>query len=385
MARRLVKAGHRVTVVTGSASFPKRYELPDETSRLTLEGIELRVIRAPYSNKLSFTQRIVAFFRFALKASLEAARVDGVDVVFATSTPLTIAIPAVWAKRRLGAPMVFEVRDLWPELPIALGALNNPVAQIAARWLERFAYRNAERIVALSPGMKDGIVRVDGRPDRVTVVPNSSDIELFRIPSSEGERYLQENPHLRGTALILYGGTHGIVNGVDYLVETAAEIQKLDPGVKFLFVGDGNRKEVAVARAKELGVYEKTVWFIPPVKKTEMPRIVSASTVTVSTVIDVPELRHNSANKFFDSLAAERPMMINHEGWLADLIRESGAGLVTPPRDSKAAARALHAFLSDKDGLRKSREAAKRLADEEFSRDKLFARLLGVLEAARGV
>ena len=385
MARRLVMAGHRVTMVTGSSAFPKRYEFPNEVSSLRLEGIDLRVIKVAYSNKLSFSQRIAAFFAFAWKASLEAARVPGVDVVFATSTPLTIAIPAVWAKRRLGAPMVFEVRDLWPELPIALGALKNPIAQWAARWLERFAYRNAERIVALSSGMKEGVVRVDGRPDRVTVIPNSSDIELFRVPASAGEEFLRAHPHLKGSALVTYGGTLGIVNGAEYLVETAAEMLKLDPTVRFLLVGDGNRKGAALERARALGVLEKNLWMMPPMEKRAMPQVLSASTVTVSTVIDVPELRHNSANKFFDSLAAERPMMINHEGWLADVIRESGAGLVTPPGDPKAAARALHAFLSDAQGLRRSRAAAKRLADEEYGRDRLFARLLGVLEEARRV
>ena len=385
MARRLVKAGHRVTVITGSSTFPKRYEFPDEVSSLRLDGIDLRVIKVSYSNKLSFPQRIKAFFVFAWKSGHEAARVEGADVIFATSTPLTIALPAVWAKRRLGVPMVFEVRDLWPEVPIALGALKSPVSKWAARWLERFAYRNAERIVALSPGMKDGVVRVDERPDRVTVIPNSSDIELFRVPESTGEEFLREHPHLKGSALVTYGGTLGIVNGVEYLVETAAEMLKLDPGVRFLLVGDGNRKEFALERARALGVLEKNLWMMPPIEKKAMPKVLSASTVTVSTVIDVPELRHNSANKFFDSLAAERPMMINHEGWLADLIRDSGAGLVTPPGDPKAAARQLQAFLSDKEGLRRSREAAKRLADEEYGRDRLFARLLGVLEEARRV
>ena len=137
MARRMVEAGHEVHLVT---------TWQDETDHETwwheeIDGINVHWLPVPYSNKMGIAQRIGAFFKFALKAKGKATAIGG-DVVFSTSTPLTIAIPGVLTARRLKCRHVFEVRDLWPELPMAIGALRNPVLIWAARALERFAYRN---------------------------------------------------------------------------------------------------------------------------------------------------------------------------------------------------------------------------------------------------
>lgn len=382
MARRLVKAGHRVTLVTSSADFPEHYGLAGRRAVRVLDGIEIRILPVSYSNKLSHARRLAAFASFALRALLECARVRNVDVVFATSTPLTIAIPGLWAKFLHRAPMVFEVRDLWPELPIAVGALRNPVAVAAARWLERTAYRGAARIVALSPGMKEGIVRAGVPAERVSVVPNSCDVELFRAPASAGEGFLRANPHLKGSALVSYTGTLGPINGVEYLVDVAAAMLALDPSVRFLVTGDGRQREAILERARAAGVLERNFWLRPSIPKRDVPSLLSASTLPVSLFIDVPEMWHNSANKFFDALAAGRPIMINHEGWQADLLRSTGAGLVVPARDPAAAAALIRGFVSDEGRLQKARVAAAALADGEFSRDLLFEKLRTVLEGA---
>src|SRR5690606_10279956 len=124
-----------------------------------------------------------------------------------TSTPLTIAIPGVLAARRLGVPMVFEVRDLWPDIPIALGVLKNPLAKYAARCLERFAYSNSKRIVALSDGMAAGIVATGYPPGRVTVIPNSCDLQLFQYDAAGAMRFRHRHPELGFGPIVLYPGT----------------------------------------------------------------------------------------------------------------------------------------------------------------------------------
>ena len=126
LARRLVRSGHTVTVITSSAFLPKNWSLPNMWNYRELEGIRLIILKLPYSNKMSFFRRIGAFLRFSFYSTVKAFKVK-VDLIFATSTPLTIAIPAVLASKKSGAPLVFEVRDLWPELPIAVGALKSPV------------------------------------------------------------------------------------------------------------------------------------------------------------------------------------------------------------------------------------------------------------------
>ncbi len=377
MARRLVRAGHQVHMVTTYRGLDRG---PLGSWFQTQEaGIRVHWLVLPYSNKMPYARRLRVFLRFAWSCARRAADLGG-DLIFATSTPLTIALPAVYAAKKNRIPMVFEVRDLWPDVPIALGILKGPLQIAAARRLERFAYRNAARVVALSPGMKAGVVAAGYPPERVTIIPNSSDIELFDVPRSQGEQFLASHPYLKTGPLITYAGTLGLVNGVDYLVEIAAAMLRIDPAVRFLILGEGNQEEVVRRRAEQLGVLGRNTWLLPPCPKHEMPKVLSATTVATSLVRDLPALWHNSANKVFDAFAARRPVMINHEGWQADLLRKYQAGLVVPPRNAALAARMLHQFVSDKRRLARAGEAAGYLADTMFNRDMLAEKLRRLLE-----
>ena len=380
MARRLVTAGFQVTMITSDCNIPSHYFETGSGRRFTLEGIEVRVIHVPYSNRMPYPQRLWAFTKFTIGAAIVVARSDRADIVLATSTPLTICLPGVLAKIVHRAPMVFEVRDLWPGIPIAIGALRHPLTIIAARWLERFAYRNSARIIALSPGMAEGVVRTGYPRDRVMVIPNGCDVELFSVPDEDGKHFLEDHPHLQTGPLILYAGTLGMVNGIEYLVDMAHAMARIDPSVRFLVVGDGLEAGKVRRRAEELKVLGRNFFMMPSVSKAELPRLLSAASISTSLVVPIPELRHNSANKFFDSLAAGKPVMINYEGWQADLLKETGAGIVVPPADPKVAAELLHAFLTDEEQLDKAGRAAAQLADTTFNRDHLTQKLIATFE-----
>ncbi|HYD64543.1 glycosyltransferase family 4 protein [Azospirillum sp.] len=383
MARRLVRAGHRVDMVTSwrAAGAPPGAgeRQAGGWTETEVEGIRVHWLPVPYSNHMPFRARIQAFFRFAWAAARQAAALEA-DLVFATSTPLTIALPAVYAARRRRVPMVLEVRDLWPTLPIAVGALRDPLSIAAARWLERFAYRNAARVIALSPGMRDGVARAGYPADRIAVVPNSCDLDLFRVPEERGRAFLAEHPHLAGGPLVLYAGTLGLINGVHYLTEIAAALRDLDPRVRFLIMGDGAQRDRVRARAEELGVLNRNLWMMPPLSKRDMPAVFSAATVAASLFVDMPAMWANSANKMFDALAAGRPLMINYRGWQAGMVEETGAGIVVPAADAPAAAARLHALLGDPEALTRAGAAAARLAETRFDRDRLAGDLRRVLE-----
>ncbi len=382
MARRLVAAGHSVNMITTDRTASER---PVGSWYQTQEaGINVHWVVVPYSNKMSYAQRTKAFFQFALAAGKKAAAIGG-DVVFATSTPLTIAIPAVKASRKNGIPMVFEVRDLWPELPIAMGALRNPAAIAAARWLERYAYRHSAQIVALSPGMKDGVVAAGYPEDKVTVIPNSCDFELFQIDAQAGLEVRRKHDWLGDRPLVIYTGTVGKINGVDYLVRLAANLQSIDPEVRFLVIAKESSETQKIATlATELGVFQKSFYILPPVPKKDVPAWLSAATMTTSTFIDLKAMWANSANKFFDSLAAGRPIAINYGGWQAELIRDYNCGLVLDPHDTASAAQQLARHLRDQAWLSSASRNASRLGRERFDRNKLAVALEEVLLKAVG-
>ena len=270
--------------------------------------------------------------------------------------------------------MVFEVRDLWPELPIAVGALRNPLAKATARALERAAYRASERVIALSPGMKLGVLQTGYPEERVEVIPNLCNVALFgAVTPDEGARYIDEllGP---GGPLVTYAGTLGTINRVEYLLEVAKHMLTRDAGVRFLIAGDGRERERLTEMARALGVLGRNVTMRGPVPKTDMPKLLAGSTVASSLFDDIPEMRNNSANKFFDALAAGRPVMVNYRGWQADLLARTGAGIVVPPKDAALGATLLSDLLDDPERRAAAELAAARLA-REFSADSAAERL----------
>jgi glycosyltransferase involved in cell wall biosynthesis len=135
-------------------------------------------------------------------------------------------------------------------------------------------------------------------------------------------------------------------------------------------------------RARERGVLGRNLWMLPPLPKREVPAFLGCASVATSLFMPLPEMWNNSANKFFDGLAAGKPIAINYEGWQADLLRETGAGVCLPQRDPEAAARRLEALVSSPARLAEASEAARRLARERFDRDKLALELEAVLVRA---
>jgi glycosyltransferase involved in cell wall biosynthesis len=342
------------------------------------EGIEVYWLPVRYDNKMSYFERIKAFLKFAIMAGPKAATFKA-DIIFATSTPLTIIIPALWAKWSLKVPIVFEVRDLWPELPIAMKAIRNPVLKLGAKWLEKLAYKNSEHIVALSPGMKKGILKAGIADEKVTVIPNSSDVSLFTVKESAGISFRSQYDWLNNRPLVVYTGTLGHINGVGYLVELANEMAEIDPEVCFLIVGDGAEYQKVYKLAISRGVLNKNLFMLGSFPKTEVVKVLNAADIATSLFIDLEPMWANSANKFFDALASGTPVAINYGGWQKDMLESTGAGIYLDVNDYKKAAKDLFNFMNSKSHLSKAQAASRKLAVDRFNRDRLALDLLNIL------
>ena len=377
MARRLVSAGHEVHMVTSDQAASS----PDGGWRETIEaGIHVHWASVPYANEMAFSQRLQAFFKFAWRAATKAAELGG-DLVFATSTPLTIAIPAVYAARRRKIPMVFEVRDLWPAVPIAIGALKNPLAKYMARALERFAYRNAAHIVALAPGMRNEIIATGVSAERISVIPNGCDLELFS-DNGAGAELRRQHEWLLQRPLLVFTGTFGLVNGMDYLVHLASALQKIDADVRVAAVGGGREFTRVKELARQTGVLDENLFLLGMLPKNDAAVWALAADMTIA-LFTGPEIVWRDAvqNKFFDSLAAGKPVANNFAGWQSKVAAEAGAGLILSSTDYEAAAKDVVQALRDGDWMQQAGRAARSLAEDRFNRDDLAADLATVLEA----
>ncbi len=378
-ARALIARGHQVTVVCGAyahGGLDLPYDAARGWHRGEVDGIDVISLPLAYSNHDPLFRRGLTFLRFALRSVRLALELD-YDLVFATSTPITAAIPGLAAKWLRGKPFVFEVRDLWPELPRALG-LRDPFLLGGMSLLEFLGYRSADACVGLSPGIVDGIrARADERLP-VAMIPNGCDLEVFH-PAKRAKLSL---PGIGPDDFVAgFTGAHGLANGLDALLDVATELKRRgDRRVKLAFIGDGKEKERLAARAAELGL--TNCLFFPPVPKADLGAITASLDCGLMVLKDVPAFyRGTSPNKFFDYLAAGIPVVNNYPGWLAGLIREHECGIVVPPGDAVTFADALQRLAADPAACRVMGAAARALGEKEFARPLLAARFVATLEA----
>ncbi len=381
MSRCLIDAGHRVSMICGVNDATAQALRPEaRITRRTIDGIDVYCIAEPYSNRMGFARRIWAFWRFMRDAQRVAYDLDG-DLVFATSTPLTVGIPGMKAARRRRVPFVFEVRDLWPELPIALGVLRNPVLIWYTRRMERRIYFAAERIIALAPGIRDGICRTGYPPDRVTMIPNGCDLDLFQ-PTDErlDDPRFGSPDELR----LVFCGAHGLANGLDAVLDAARVLlDQRQGGIRFIFIGHGSQRDRLIQRSRREGT-DRIITWLPFVPKAELARILPRLDVGMMILRNCPGFYYGtSPNKFFDYIASGIPVINNYPGWLADMIRERDCGRVVPPDDPHAFADTVVWMRDHRDELRAMGRRGRALAEEKFDRHQLGQAFVRVLQEAR--
>lgn len=369
MAQALIRNGHQVTMVCGSFGVGQTgltQPFVSGVRRGTVDGIDIIEFELPYSNSLSFLKRVSIFLSFAFK-SIKVALTEKYDIVFATTTPLTAGIPGIFAKWLRGKPFVFEVRDLWPELPKAMGVIKNPMILWMMSVLEWLSYHSANRLIGLSPGIVEGIQKRGIEADKVASIPNGCDLDIFANQQQPWRPEAVKDTDL----MAIFTGTHGLANGLDAVVDTALELQQRGrDDIKLVLVGDGMQKKVLQQRAAELNL--TNIIFHEPVNKTKLAGLMASADLGLQILANVPAFYYGtSPNKFFDYISAGLPVLNNYPGWLAELITEKKCGFAVPPENPQAFADALEYAQAHREELTVMGDNAQRLAQERFNRQQL--------------
>lgn len=366
MAQSLIRNGHQVTMVCGSFGAGQTgltQPFNKGMRRGMVDGIDIIEFELPYSNALSFLKRILIFLSFAFK-SIKVALTEQYDVVFATTTPLTAGIPGIFAKWFRRKPFVFEVRDLWPELPKAMGVIKNPIVLWMMSVLEWTSYHSADRLVGLSPGIVDGIIKRGIAPEKVASIPNGCDLDIF---ASEHQAWRPEG--VQPTDLMaIFTGTHGLANGLNAVLDAAVELKKRQrTDIKLVLVGDGMQKQALVERAIELQL--DNVIFHNPVNKAKLAGLMASADIGLQILANVPAFYYGtSPNKFFDYISAGLPVLNNYPGWLAELITNKQCGFAVPPENPQAFADALEQAADHREKLLEMGKNSQQVATEQFNR-----------------
>lgn len=368
LASSFVKHGIDVTIITSNTSGKQK----DKWQYIEREGLKVYYLNCPYDNCMGFAQRIKAFVRFCSNASFKSLKID-YDLMLSSSTPLTNGIPALMSKWLKRKPYVFEVRDVWPGVPIAMGYFKNRLFQKLLYAFERSIYDNASMIVPLSIGMDENIKKRYPN-NKSVVIPNISEVNRFSCIDSTGVNI----PFERGKKIVLYAGTLGNVNGIGYMIDLAEKTMDKDENLIYYIVGNGKEKPVLLNKAMAKGVLNKNCFFFDSVSKNDLPYLYSRCTVGSSFVIDVPILWDNSANKYFDTLASHRPIVVNHRGWQADEIEKYNLGYVLNPVVDDNVATNFVAYMNNRELLNIQGVNAFRHAVENYSLDIAVKKYLGI-------
>jgi len=338
-------------------------------------GLEVIEFDLSYGNSDGFIKRSSTFFRFAMRSAAIALR-EPYDLVFATTTPLTASIPGILARWLRNKPFIFEVRDLWPELPKAMGVIKNPAILLGMSILEWASYHSAHRLIGLSPGIVDGIARRGVARSNITLIPNGCDISIF----SNTPTPWRPDGVAQSDLLALFAGTHGQANGLDAILDAAAELKKRQRhDIKILLIGRGAMKASLMRKAAVSQL--NNVIFHDPVNKSRLAGLMAATDIGLQTLANVPAFYYGtSPNKFFDYLAAGLPVLNNYPGWLADIITSHDCGYAVPPDSPKAFADALEHAADNRHDLAAKGKRAHALARQQFDRQILSNQFVDWLE-----
>lgn len=367
LARGLVKKGFEVEMITSHNESVYAVKV--------IDGIKVHYLPVAYSNDMGFAKRIKSFLRFVKLAKKYALTIDGIEKAYITSTPLTVGSIGIYLKKKKEIPFTFEVRDLWPKAPIEMGFFKNPIIK---KWLflyEKTIYKAADKIVALSPGMRDWIKEVvPGK--KIYMVPNMADCEFFQKELKDPK--LIEFYHAEHPFVVTYLGSIGQTNHLEFLLNIAEKCQEKQLNVNFKIVGQGARlREIKqMAYRSQLNNVE----FIGHQNKEGVKRILNITDATYVSFKDIPVLATNSPNKLFDSLASGKLTIVNTPGWTKDLVEKYQCGFYADPQNPLEFIQKLNPFLSQKELLEEYKNNSRSIAEKLYSKRVQVEKIAGILD-----
>jgi glycosyltransferase involved in cell wall biosynthesis len=258
-----------------------------------------------------------------------------------------------------------------------MGLISNSVLIRILRWLERTAYTMANHIVILAPGMGTTLNALGVADAKVTLIPNGCDLELFRPTRRAPPSAL---PGIAATDITaVFTGAHGLANGLTQLIEVAARMSKLNSHLKFVFIGSGSQKPLLVQQATRAGL--GNCLFFPPMPKSQLAELLPSFDIGLVFLAPVSAFYYGtSPNKFFDYLSAGIPIVVNHPGWVADLVTASHCGFSAPPSDTDAVVQSLLTLAENPELRHSMGRNARLLGEERFDRLELCKQFVNTIE-----
>jgi len=362
LAQALVNAGHQVHMITAG-----RFRKTDVSD----SNLAIHYMPVQYHNSFGFTRRIFAFIKFLVLSLLEVKKISNPDLVYATSTPLTVGLIALILHRRLKLPYIFEVRDIWPEAPIQIGAIRNKWLQKIAYALENRIYVSARDLVALSPPVYN-YLKEKCPHKRIHLIPNLSDCELF-TPIAPSITYNNDNPFK-----ILYAGAIGKVNNLDLLIQEGQLLKQAKLPVQIMIAGEGSEKHRLEKFCHKTKLDNFT--FLGHLNKFDLVSQFNKVQAVYVGYQQLPVLETSSPNKLFDGLAAGKLIIVNIQGWIKDLVETNRCGVFVDSNQPGQLAYKLKPLIDSPELLKSYQIQSRLIAEQHFDKKLMIQRFLGIID-----
>jgi colanic acid biosynthesis glycosyl transferase WcaI len=379
--RLLVERGHRVQVLTGFPNSPSGVIPADYRGRLrqreSIDGVEVLRGWLYASPRASRVTKALGFGSYVASASLWAllGRIRA-DVVIATSPPPTVALPGLLAARRLGVPLLFDVRDIWPEAIVASNRLRSGALIRLLEAVERLTYRSAAAVTVVTEGKRERLLEKGVPADRLHVLPNGVDLGRFEAVRPD-RALLREHGVDPSCFVVLYAGIFNPPQGLDVLLDAASRLRgDVTPRVQFVLVGNGSERARLEGRRREEGLEDHVV-FLPEQARERIPGLLAAADAVAITLRPRRD-QHTVPSKIYEAMASGRPLVISADGAPARIAAESGAALASAAGDPDGLADAVRRLIAEP-GLRTRLASRGPLFAARFDRRELVGRLEALL------
>ncbi len=369
MVRYLTAAGHRVTVLTEFPNHPLgvipsqyRYKIFTRERMHGIDVLRTWVFARPEKN---FLVRLGFYLSFMWMSILRGVFIrEKFDVVYATSPPLFVAVSGFIIALVKGCRFVLEIRDLWPESAVVLGELTHKQFIALSEKLEIFLYNKAVRLIGVTQGICNRLKEKGVPETKLSFIPNGVNVDLYR-PGKKDRLLLRLLGIDVSSFVVAYTGLHGLMHGLDFVLETACELQS-DSQLFFVFIGDGVRKQHLIDLA---GQYQlKNVRFLNGVAEKELPRYIQSFDAGLATTKKMAFCRGTLPVKMFSYMACAKPVLLCVEGEAEKILQTAGGGLSVEPENVVQLKKAI-LKLKNNPALRKQMgQAGRRFVEKNYSR-----------------
>jgi colanic acid biosynthesis glycosyl transferase WcaI len=383
MARNLLRLGHAVTMIAEVPNHPSGIIPPAYRGKLVersqLEGIEVIRVWVKASPIKSFRNRMLFYLSYMAGASLAGLLLahGRYDLIYASSPPLFVGAAALALSALRRIPMLFEVRDLWPESAVALGELSNPRAVAWATRLEEACYRRARVIIVVTEGIRQRLLQRGLVGDKVHLIPNGANVDLFHFDPGARRRVRQELS-LGEKFVAIYAGIHGVAQGLETMVEAARRLQA-DSQIHFLLVGDGPKKAELVELVRQYKLANVTLLDEQP--RPAIPALLSAADAAVIPLRKLEIFKGALPSKMFDSWACERPVLLSVDGEARQVMEAARGGVFVEPEDPQALAQAILELRRQPELRQQMGNRGRSFTERHYSRRAQAEQLAGIMQA----